>query len=305
MKTDTDLTQAASDRGFFDSPLAQSNSCYCGPLPHEDHSYHGGEPHPIYKIPPGQLLATADGEAPAADVRHLHNQFRGLINSPEFPCIGAHAVFSQRTYRIGVYDSLAELPSVAGLGHDLQRFAQEQHDIGKFASFVAIFRQQPPSSHEQFAEQLYQHLSLLCEHDKADWDPHYSSDPENPLFAFSFAGKAFFVVGFNPHSPNLIRRFAYPALVFNPEDQIERLVREGKFDDWVKHIRQNIMNLQGNLPDYLPADPHLKQSEVKVYAGGVPKESRCPFHAFHRFFNRDRHADQKGKAAVDFSQITD
>ena len=133
----------------------------------------------------------------------------------------------------------------------------------------------------EFERQLWIQLQGL--HDRDDpsslWDPAVSDDPGDPRFSFSFAGTALFVIGLHPESSRIARRFAWPALVFNPHAQFERLRREGRFDHLRDRIRARDEALQGHL------NPNLadfgEQSEARQYSGrDTTKDAwRCPFHS--------------------------
>ena len=135
------------------------------------------------------------------------------------------------------------------LAEDLARFARQASAANRLSAFVAIFTGRPPASERAFERRLWAQLQLLHERDDpaAGWDPAVSADPRDPRFSFSFAGTAFFVVGLHPRSSRLARRFRYPALVFNPHAQFERLRREGRFERLRDVIRARDIALQGSI----------------------------------------------------------
>jgi len=278
---------ATAPASLFDSELAIANSSYNGIL--LDPEKRLG--HKLLVVPEGHLMPDPDDPAPAKEVRFLHDQFAELV-SGQFPCLGAHAAVHEGTYRLGVYERLASIESVAGMGRDLRRFVTEQEQFaslreylhegeafGQFTSFVAIFKQPIPTSEQEFEALLWQHLQLLHDHDEPVWDATRSATPGDPDFAFCFAGRAFFVVGFNPHASELPRRFAYCTLVFNAEYQIARLHAEGRFHTFATAIRHRYVNVAGHLNPSVPRDVEAVQDETRVYSG-VPHpedaEWKCP-----------------------------
>ena len=286
--TDTrDSTDAATTASLFDSELAAAHSSYVGIVLDPEHD----RGQRLRIVPQGKLLPDVDDPKPSAEVKFLHDQFATLV-SGQFPCIGAHAAFHEGTYRLGVYDRLASIESVAGMGRDLRRFVGEQtrfaslrdylHEgeaFGQFTSFVSMFRQPVPTSEEQFEDLLWQHLQLLHDHDEPVWDPDRSAKPGDPQFAYSFAGRAFFVVGFNPHASELPRRFAYCTLVFNAEYQIGRLHEEGRFLAFANAVRRRYVRVAGRLNPSVPRDVESMQDETRVYSGVPHPEGdgwRCP-----------------------------
>ena len=78
------------------------------------------------------------------------------------------------------------------------------------------------------------------------------------------------------------RRFAWPALVFNPHAQFERLRRDGQFDRLRDRIRDRDVALQGTI------NPNLsdfgERSEARQYSGRDTSATAwtCPFHANKR-----------------------
>jgi uncharacterized protein len=273
--TEPAATPTSGPASLFDSDLAQSNSCYVGIVLDDDHD--AGRR--VRLVPEGKLIPDVGDPAPAHEVKYIHDLFTEMV-SGQFPCLGSHAAIHEGTYRLGVYDRLASIESVAGMGRDLRRFVSEQtrfaslreylHEgerFGQFTSFIAIFRQPVPTSEQHFEDLLWQHLQLLHDHDEPVWDPDRSATPGHPRFAYSFAGRAFFVVGFNPHASEMPRRFAYCALAFNAEYQISRLHAEGRFVTFANAIRKRYKRLAGRLNPSIPENVESVQDETRVYSG--------------------------------------
>lgn len=297
MSAPVDTTRPTAS--LFDSELAIAHSSYNGIVRDDEHA----RGQRLRVVPEGHLMPLLDDPKPTAEVKFLHDQFATLV-SDEFPCIGAHAAFHEGTYRLGVYDRLASLESVAGMGRDLRRFVEEQtqfaslreylHEgeaFGQFTSFVAVFRQPVPASEQEFEDLLWQHLQLLHDHDEPVWDPSRSATPGDPTFAYSFAGRAFFVVGFNPHASELPRRFGYCALAFNAEYQIARLHEEGRFLAFAKAVRRRYERLAGRLNPSVPRDLTSTQDETRVYSGVPHPEDagwRCPLRVRPEVVDRAR-----------------
>ena len=81
-----------------------------------------------------------------------------------------------------------------------------------------LFEKGAPADEPEYEEGLWQRLQSLS--DKDQWlgqraDPRVAHDPDDPHFAMSFGGEAFFVVGLHPGSSRPARRFCVPAMVFN------------------------------------------------------------------------------------------
>jgi len=206
--------------------------------------------------------------------------FREFVADPRFPCLAAKGVMRSEGFRLRRYGVLGSARSAARLGHDLADFVSDMPvDAAGLHSFVAIFPRSAPTDEAEFERRLWEQIQRLHEHDVPDagWDPTVSADPDDPHFAFSFGGRALFVVGIHPASSRLARRFRWPALVFNPHAQFERLRADGRFAPLKAAVREREIALQGTL------NPNLadfgEQSEARQYSGRAVGDAwRCPFH---------------------------
>lgn len=220
----------------------------------------------------------------AANVKrahHFHHMLGNMIDSKEFPCVGAKAAFKQNSYRFGFYNNITGEEALKGLSHDLSAFAKEQKDMkGAFTTFAAVFDDSFFQDSVDFDKKVWQLLKNLHDIDKADYDPIASANPEDPNFAFSFAGTAYFVAALSPVSPRLSRRFVAPCLVFNAHYQFEHMKAQGKFEKLRDIIRANDAALEGGQANRIAAD-FGETSEAVQYTGitAAPSKS-CPFHSF-------------------------
>jgi FPC/CPF motif-containing protein YcgG len=228
-----------------------------------------------------KLVHLPSGEPTAPLMEFVHDSFRALVLNPRFSCVGAKAAIRSGAYRTGLYEPLGSAGATAGLARDLFSFVEERGELGgTFTTFVAFFTGPNFAGENDFEELLWVQLQLLHEEDRHHhrWAPSVSSDPENPEFAFSFAERAFFVVGLQPASSRFARRFAWPTLVFNPHHQFDRLREEGGYARMQEVIRSRERKLQGILNPNL-ADFGVR-SEARQYSGRPTEEGwRCPFRA--------------------------
>jgi uncharacterized protein len=228
-----------------------------------------------------KLVRMPLGEPATPLQEFVHDSFRALVLNPTFSCVGAKSAVRRGSYNFGLYAEMDSLGSTAGLARDLFDFVEEQgHLDGEFSTFVACFEGPVGLDEEKFERLLWAQLQRLHEEDRHHhfWNPHVSPDPEDPQFAFSFAGRAFFVVGLHSASSRFARRFAWPTLVFNAHHQFEKLRGEGRYARMQEVIRDRERNLQGDL------NPNLAdfgtRSEARQYSGRPMEEQwRCPFHA--------------------------
>jgi len=215
--------------------------------------------------------------------RSVRGAFTAFIADPRYPCLAAKGLAGRDDYRLEVFGCLGAATGsdvlAAGLRsfvRDAERFASD----GALTAFVAVFPRNPPRGEAEFERRLWMQLQRLHDRDEPSpgWDPSVSDDPADPRFAFSFAGCALFVIGLHPDSSRLARRFTWPALVFNPHAQFERLRREGLFDRLRDRIRGRDVALQGSVNPSV-AD-FGEASEARQYSGRdtMDRSWRCPFH---------------------------
>lgn len=204
--------------------------------------------------------------------------FRSFVEDPQFPCLAGKGVVRASGYSSGVYGELSSRGSTEALAVDLARFVRDAaDDLARLHAFVAVF----PSSHyadeHSFERDLWAQLQHLSDQDDGSrWDESVSDDASDEGFAFSFAGRALFVVGLHPGSSRMARQFRWPALVFNPHRQFERLRETGRFERLRAAVREREIALQGSL------NPNLADfgevSEARQYSGrAVEKDWACPF----------------------------
>ena len=227
-------------------------------------------------------LTTVVSAGPVRSTSHerIREAFKEFVGDPGFPCLAAKSTARPDDEDLRVYGRLGSVAVSDALAANLTRFAREASTADRLSAFVAIFTGRPPASERAFERRLWTQLQLLHERDDpaAGWDPAVSADPRDPRFSFSFAGTAFFVVGLHPRSSRLARRFRYPALVFNPHAQFERLRREGHFERLRDLIRARDLALQGSINPTL--SDFGERSEAEQYSGRDTTEGpwRCPFH---------------------------
>ena len=212
----------------------------------------------------------------------IHSQFRAMVLSPHYTCVGAKAAFNRNAYQFSLYEDIGSDASTQSLFRDLDGFTNVYQQSTDFPStFVASFKTASITSELQFETAIWQQLQKLQILDcVSEWDASFSDNPESPHFSFSLFKTGFFVVGLHPMSSRWARRFAWPTLVFNSQKQFEQLKDEGAYDRMETVNRRRDKKLQGsinpNIVDFGTA------SEARQYSGRhVEKEWKCPFHRSH------------------------
>lgn len=208
---------------------------------------------------------------PADDNRDdpLAHRFRAFITERSFPCVGAKAALKRdgmrfivaRDFRSG-WDDLRVMPALLDLA------ASYRAEPELFQSLVVLFEGGAPDDERDFERGLWERLQSLS--DKDEWlgqrlDPRVAHDPEDPHFALSFGGEAFFVVGLHPHASRPARRFSKPAMVFNLHDQFETLRSDGRYDVLRASILERDEAVAGSINPMLAQ--HGSISAARQYSG--------------------------------------
>ena len=210
----------------------------------------------------------------------LAERFLRFIDAADLPCVGAKAAANRdgisfvvaRDFGSG-WDDLRILPGLLDLA---KRY---QADPVPFQSLVVLFENGVSDDEEAFERQLWARLQSLT--DKDEWlgqraDPRVAHDPEDPHFAMSFGGEAFFVVGLHPRSSRPARRFEVPTMVFNLHDQFERLRAAGRYDKMRGTILERDLKLAGSPNPML--SQHGTVSAARQYSGRAVGEGwACPY----------------------------
>lgn len=230
-----------------------------------------------YSRPDGEsLMDVASGEPASSLAQRVHAALRALILDPEYPCVGSRSALNQGSYRFAMYQELNTEEATSGLAHDLFEFVQEQDGIeGEFTTFIACFDAPKSLSPEEFEERLWRQLEALHQLDTEPWDESVSSDPHDRRFAFSFGGRAFFVVGLSPQGERWARRFPWPLMAFNAHFQFEKLREDGRFEKIRDTVRQRDAEIEGDVnPNVEDFGEH---TEARQYSGRtVPDDWKCP-----------------------------
>jgi FPC/CPF motif-containing protein YcgG len=233
-----------------------------------------------YAKPDGSRLVRLPGHGyPSAVQRFVHESLRAVVLSSSYPCFGAQAAVRSGRYAMGLYEELGADAASEGLARDLFEFTLDQDRWEpQLSTYLACFTSPVALDEAVFERALWEQLQALHDLDRRHhaWDPAVSHDPANPHFSFSFAGRAFFVVGLHAAHSRWSRRFAWPTLVFNAHKQFERLRIRRQLTLMQKRIRLRDQALQGTL------NPNLSEfglaSEARQYSGRAVEPSwSCPF----------------------------
>jgi len=209
----------------------------------------------------------------------LQRSIVGHIEEPEFPCVGAKSALASGGL------SIVSAGAITGAGDDrrihdalLRLSATDGADAQGFRSLAVIFSRPQDLDEASFETALWRRLGALLAEDRRrgySYAPDFSDDPADPHFALSFGGQAFFAVGLHPESSRKARRLPFPAIIFNPHDQFERLRAEEKYERMRKVILTRDAEFDGE-PNPMVAR-HGEVSEARQYSGrAVTSNWKCP-----------------------------
>ena len=148
-----------------------------------------------------------------------------------------------------------------------------------FHSAAVIFSNSQTLSEPEFEDMFWLRLNSLAALDRRTYthDKRVDPDPTSSRFSFSLKGEAFFIIGLHPSSTRKARRFTFPAIVFNPHEEFERLKRAGRYEAMKKVVRRRDKVYSGSV------NPMLKDfgeaPEVFQYSGKQYDSTwKCPLH---------------------------
>ncbi|MEO7268548.1 MAG: guanitoxin biosynthesis heme-dependent pre-guanitoxin N-hydroxylase GntA [Knoellia sp.] len=187
------------------------------------------------------------------------------VLDPQYPCLGARAVFSRERAHVVTTGRLGSASSSLDVYRALREFGEEADPSQGFTSLIAAFGGEPPLTEFTFEDRLWTTLQHLHDFDDTPWNSEVSDDPADVDFSFSVGGVAYFVIGLHPHASRDARRTPWPVLVFNLHSQFEELKASGRYDRMRDLIRGRDLNLQGSV-NPMVAD-HGVSSEARQYSG--------------------------------------
>ncbi len=209
----------------------------------------------------------------------IETKYREFLGEKSFPCVGAKAALAKNHIKCIVLSNMACPAQDTEILQFIYDFVDEYRSSnGMYYSAAVIFKEPLHMSETVFDEFLWQRLHALSALDKKHFqhDPRVASDPSAANYSFSLKAEAFFIVGLHASSSRKARRFTYPALVFNPHAEFEKLRASNRFLKVREVIRKRDVAYSGSV------NPMLKDfseaSEVYQYSGKkYATDWRCPF----------------------------
>ena len=209
--------------------------------------------------------------------------YKTFIENKGFPCIAAKAALSMQHVNCFVSGNMACPKDDADILQFLYGFVDEYRNSKEiYHTATIIFSGPQINNEEMFDALLWQRLQALeiLDAENYSYDNRVQSDPSSSKFSFSIKEEAFYIIGLHPASSRHARRFAYPALVFNPHAQFEELRQTTKYDVMKNVVRKRDIAFSGSV------NPMLKDfgesSEVYQYSGRkYDKSWQCPIKITH------------------------
>jgi uncharacterized protein len=185
-----------------------------------------------------------------------------FIREAKFPCVMAKAVLANGYLKLHEFNQIEDCLKAVYEFIDHYRA-----NSNKLSSFIVTFDSQ--ISFEDFEKQFWIILKEMNKRDKEIYphDPRVNSDSSSADFSFSLKSEAFFILALHPDSPRFARRFAAPAIVFNPHQQFENLRAKNLFNKVRNLIRKRDLLLQGEINPML--NDFGEKSEIYQYTGRV------------------------------------
>ncbi|MDQ2657366.1 MAG: YqcI/YcgG family protein [Bacteroidota bacterium] len=215
--------------------------------------------------------------------RDIIAEFRNFIGDERYPCVAARAALARHQIPCFIAMHMGCPTDDEEILAFLYRFTREYRRSGTiFHSAAIIFRQPDSITEEVFERLLWQRLQNLARLDaeKYKYDARVSSDPQAPDFSFSLGEEAFFIIGLHPDNRRHARRFPYPAMVFNPHAQFEKIRKENQYEKMKRIVRQRDVLYSGSVNPML--SDFGESSEVFQYSGRKYREDWiCPLKNAH------------------------
>lgn len=212
------------------------------------------------------------------DKNRIIEDFHLFIRNDYFPCLGAKGAMGTDQIRIMVAEHFNRADDDKEILSFAYHFVKEYRKANNgLHSFVVVFKEPVNIGEDTFEKMMWQRLQSLRDLDATQfaYDTRVSSNSSSPSFSFSLMEEAFFIIALHPRSSRMARQFSYPALVFNPHAQFEKLRKTGAYEKMKRMIRRRDIKLSGS------TNPMLTDfgiaSEVFQYSGRKHNDQwKCP-----------------------------
>ena len=195
-------------------------------------------------------------------------EYSQYLSKKGFPCVAAKAALSRNHIKCMVASHMACPADDKMILQYLYSFVDRYRASEESYHSAAVIFKEPVEINEAFFDTLlWQRLNSLSALDKQKYqhDLRVDSDPNSPRYSFSLKEEAFFILGLHPGSSRRSRQFKYPALVFNPHAEFEKLRNSDRYTRMKEVVRKRDVEFSGSVNPML-AD-FGEASEVYQYSG--------------------------------------
>ena len=195
-------------------------------------------------------------------------EYSEYLRKKDFPCVAAKAALSRNHIQCIVVSHMACPADDKTILQFLYSFVDlYRASEDSYHSAAVIFKEPVAIGEALFDTLLWQRLNSLSALDKQKYkhDLRVDSDPNSPRYSFSLKEEAFFILGLHPGSSRRSRQFNYPALVFNPHAEFEKLRNSNRYTRMKEVVRKRDVEFSGSVNPML-AD-FGEASEVYQYSG--------------------------------------
>jgi uncharacterized protein len=210
--------------------------------------------------------------------QQIINEYLEFINEKEFPCVVAKAALAKKHIKSFISNHMACPASDRPILDFLYDFVDQYRMSSDSYHSAAVIFKGPVNTNEQiFDALLWERLRALSLLDKENYehDSRVDQNPEAANYSYSLKSEAFFVVGIHPGSERRSRRFKYPALIFNPHAEFEKLRKLGRYEKLKTVVRKRDVIFSGSINPML--DDFGNSSEAIQYSGKRhSSEWKCP-----------------------------
>ena len=196
------------------------------------------------------------------------SEYYDFLHDKEFPCIAAKAALQRNQIHCTVATHMACPADDAEILKFLYNFVDTYRTSAEsYHSAAVIFTGPVPLNETLFDSLVWQRLNALqaMDNQKYRHDSRVDSDPCSSRYGFSLKEEAFFIIGLHPGSRRRSRKFQYPALVFNPHAEFQKLKKTSRYARMKEAVRRRDVRYSGSVNPML-AD-FGEASEVYQYTG--------------------------------------
>ena len=208
----------------------------------------------------------------------IKKAYSAFLNKKGFPCVAAKAALSRRHIQCMVAMHMGCPAQDKIILQFLYSFVDKYRaSEDSYHSAAVIFREPLVMDEKIFDSLMWQRLNSLNSLDKQTYshDRRVDSDPSSSHFSFSLKEEAFFILGLHSGSSRRSRQFEYPALIFNPHAEFEKLRMSNRYAKMKEVVRKRDVEYSGSinpmLADFGEASEVYQYSGMKYNAGWI-----CP-----------------------------